>query len=828
MARALEAYRAKRDFARTPEPAATTGRSNKQLSFVVQKHAARRLHFDLRLEWHGVLKSWAVTNEPVQDPAIKRLAVEVEDHPLSYGNFAGTIPDGQYGAGTVEIWDRGVWMPLDRLRVDDDLAAGHLKFVLLGERMRGGFALIRMKPKPKERNPGRNWLLIKERDAVATPALDPLARRQPKAVAVSPAPTRSGNAWPGFLAMQHCVAAETPPSGAGWVHELKLDGYRLQCTVTGGSVILRTRTGLDWTARFAGLATEAAALPDCILDGEAVALNDDGMPDFGRLQAILSGERVGAIVFFAFDLLREGRRDMRALPQRERKNRLRRFLARRAGASIRYVEDFAAAGEAVLRSACQLSVEGVVSKRTDRPYAEGRSGNWVKTKCRGNEEVVIGGWSLNRHGTGLGALLAGARRGGELVYLGRVGTGFREASSRRLLAALNPLERHTSPFDGRQPARLGDVHWAEPELVAQVAYAGWTEDGLLRHASFMALREDKAAREVEIPMLQAQAKRASPQRAAAGAAPATPSLRAPASVTAGRRLSNPDRVLWPASGDQPAITKAMLADYYARIAPLMLPHLRGRPLSILRTPEGIDGERFFQRHATRGMSPLLKQVSVPGQAKPYLMIEDEGGLLALAQIAATELHPWGAMATEPDAPDRLIFDLDPGPDVTFAAVRAAARRVHDALAGLGLTGFPRLSGGKGIHVVVPIAAPRRGPRAGWPEAKAFALELCRVLERESPEALTTRMAKVAREGRIFLDYLRNDRLATAVANWSPRARAGAAVAIPVTWTALSRIKHADQYHLAPLLKGRMPADPWSNFRDASAALPRMPSSTRKG
>jgi bifunctional non-homologous end joining protein LigD len=787
MARALDAYRSKRDFRRTPEPGAALGRSGRQLTFVVQQHAARRLHWDLRLEWRGVLKSWAVTKEPVLDPAIKRLAVEVEDHPLSYGGFAGSIPEGQYGAGTVAIWDRGAWAPVDPARVDQDLAAGHLKFVLAGDRLQGGFALIRMKPKPKERNPGRNWLLIKERDDGGLP-------KQKAAAKAAPA---------GLLPMQHCVAAETPPSGDGWVHELKLDGYRLQCAIGGGAATLRTRSGLDWTSRFPDIVKAAATLPDCVLDGEAVALDSDGMPDFGRLQAILADERRGPVTFFAFDLLRDGTTDTRGLPQRERKERLRKLLARAGSDVVRYVEHFAAPGQAVLRSACQLSVEGVVSKRADRPYGEGRSGNWVKTKCRGNEEVVIGGWSLNRHGTGIGALLVGAWRDGRLAYLGRVGTGYGAVTSRKLLATLKPLERRTSPFEGRQPGRVSDVHWAKPDLVAQVAFAGRTEEGLLRQASFIALREDKPPREVEM--------------AAPVAIP--PPARQPA--TRGARLTHPERVLWPAAGDQPAITKAMLADYYARIAPLMLPELRGRPLSILRTPEGIGAETFFQRHAMRGLSPLLKQVTIAGQAKPYLMIEDEGGLLALAQIAATELHPWGAMAATPETPDRLVFDLDPGPGVDFPAIRAAARRLRAMLAAEGLTGFPRLSGGKGVHVVVPIAAPRRGAAPGWPEAKAFALALCRRLEKEDPAAFTTRMAKSARDGRIFLDYLRNDRLSTAIASWSPRARPGAPVARPLSWAALGRVARPDAFHLATLLSGRLPADPWRGFAEAAVPLPRL-------
>ncbi|NMJ41431.1 DNA ligase D [Roseomonas sp. JC162] len=782
MAKALAPYRAKRNFGRTPEPAAGKGRSGRTLSFVVQKHAARRLHYDLRLEWRGVLKSWAVTKEPLQDPTIKRLAVEVEDHPLAYGSFAGTIPAGEYGAGTVEIWDRGRWSPRDPTQVDADLAAGHLKFTLDGTRMRGGFALIRMKPKSNERNPGRNWLLIKERDDTA------------------PVEIKQG----GWLPFQHCLPAAAPPTGASWIHELKLDGYRLQCAVAKGRVTLRTRSGLDWTARFPSIAKAAAALPDSILDGEAVALNDQGLPDFAALQAALSGERDAHLVFFAFDLLRDGPVDTRNLPQRERKDRLAKLIARSRSDRLRYLEDFTAPGDAVLRSACRLSMEGVVSKRVDRPYTAGRSGHWIKTKCRGTEEVVIGGWSMTQRGTGIGALLVGARRDGRLAYLGRVGTGFGADRSRRLLEALGKLRRKTTPFDGRQPARTSDVNWAEPQLVAQVAFAGWTEEGLLRQASFVALREDKPAEEVEMATMSPVEPRTTP-------APAPRS----------ERLTNPGRVLWPATDVEPDITKAMLAEYYARMAPRLLQQLRGRPLSILRTPDGIEGERFFQRHAMRGSSPLLKQVRIPGQVKPFLMVEDEGGLLALAQISATELHPWGASADNPERPDRLVFDLDPGPGVPFAAVRNAAKRLRALLAEHRLTGFARLSGGKGIHVVVPIAAPRRGRQPDWPRAKSVALAISRLLEAEDPANFTTRLAKSARGGRIFLDYLRNDRLATAIASWSPRARPGAPVAMPVSWAALARSERPDDHRLAPLLRGRMPRDPWDGISDAAAPLPML-------
>lgn len=786
MAGALDRYRAKRDFSRTTEPSGGQGARAAGLRFVIQKHAATRLHYDLRLEWRGVLKSWAVTNAPVRSPAIKRLAVEVEDHPLAYARFEGTIPKGQYGGGSVEIWDKGLWAPREAARVDLDLAAGQLKFVLLGERMEGGFALIRLKPRAGERR--HNWLLVKENDAFAIRDGEPAQARRTKAVAAAP-----------FLPPQLCVTASVPPSGPLWLHELKLDGYRVQVAVVDGTVTIRTRTGRDWTPRFPSLARAAARLGDCVMDGEAVVLNADGVPDFALLQAVLSGDTRADLAFFAFDLLREGARDLRPLPQRERKARLRALLARGADdASLRYVEDFDAPGDAILRSACRLSMEGVVSKRADRPYAAGRSGAWVKAKCRGTDEVVIGGWSRDRSGTGLGALLVGAWREGVLVYLGRVGTGFGAAQSRRLLAMLGPLARATSPFAGRQPARTSDVTWARPVHVAQVAFAGWTEGGLLRQASFIALRQDKPAEEVAMPT----ATRATPRP----------------SSSARARLTSPDRILWPATEGTPAITKAALADAYLRLAPLLLPQVAGRPLSLLRIPDGIDGERFFQRHATAGMSPLLLPVRIAGEAKPYMMIRDEGGLLALAQIAATELHPWGARADSPDVPDRLVFDLDPGPDVSFATVRAAAVRLRAVLAACGLVGFPRLSGGKGVHVVVALAAARRGPAPDWTAAKAFARAVCRVLEREEPAHFTTRMSKRLREGRIFLDYLRNASRATAIASWSPRARPAAPIARPLTWAMLARIGSADAARLTGVVAVRRPRDPWSDLAASAAPL----------
>jgi bifunctional non-homologous end joining protein LigD len=760
----LKDYRAKRDFRRSPEPQGTSGMPGKHLSFVVQRHDATRLHYDFRLEWGGVLKSWAVAKEPSMDPADKRLAIETEDHPLAYAAFEGTIPKGQYGGGTVQIWDRGSWAPLDPATVDRDLEKGELKLVVAGARLRGGFVLVRMKPKKGEKRPA--WLLIKERDSVARPA-------------------STAGPRPDFVPPQLCVLVPTPPRGEGWVHELKLDGYRIQLIVTPDHTAhLKTRTGLDWTTRFPAIAQAARDLPTAVIDGEAVALDENGQPDFATLQAALAGENKAPLAYYAFDLLREGGEDLRPLPLAERKARLRRLLPADSP-MLRYLDHFAHPGEAVLASACRLAMEGVVSKRLDAPYASGRAGTWQKSKCRGRDEFVIGGWFAGA--TGLGALLVGARRAGRLVYLGRVGTGFSAATAARLLARLRPLVRPTTPFHGPGPARRGGLTWVEPRLVAEVAHAGWTEAGLLRQASFIALREDKPAAEVEPP------------------APARPARKPPP-------ITNPDRILWPATDHHPALTKADLADYLTRHAGRILPHVAGRPLSILRAPDGIEGQRFFQRHAMPGQSPLIGSVAIAGQPKPFMRIDDQGGLLALAQLAAIELHPWGARAEAPDIPDRLVFDLDPAEDVAFARVVEAAHELRRRLEALGLAAFAKVTGGKGLHVTVPLATP---PGAvGWPEAKQFARLVCAMMERDAPERFTTTMAKAKRVGRIFLDYLRNDWLATAVAPWSPRARPAAAVARPVDWRDVTPTLRPDGFPLT----ARHPPEPWPDLGAAAVPL----------
>ena len=893
---ALRRYREKRDFSRTPEPAGNVHSPTQQLSFVVQRHAARRLHYDLRLEWHGVMKSWAVTRGPSLDPADKRLAVEVEDHPIDYASFEGTIPKPDYGGGTVQVWDRGSWAPLDPTTVDQDLAAGELKFVLAGERLSGGFVLVRMKPRRAESESHHNWLLIKERDSAATPragdavlradtsvlsgrTMDEIAsadrqnepaaagkaaavprsakrssaakqagagtsrgtspairKTSAKAAAVTtdtvrkapPRPARSPSTMPRFVAPQLCKLVDTPPIGDRWVHELKLDGYRMQLRVEAGVAVLRTRTGLDWTARFPSIAKAAAALPDCLMDGEVVALDAKGHPGFAALQATLAGEQHAPIVYFVFDLLHDGRRDLSNEPLEQRKRQLRSMVPDDATV-LRYLDHFAGPGAAVLGSACELGMEGVVSKRRDGSYSSGRGDGWTKAKCHGRDEFLVGGWTRDKHGRGLGALLVGAWRDRKLLYLGRVGTGFSAVSGDDLLRRLATRRISASPFAGRQPARTSDVYWAVPELVVEVSYGGWTEaEGLLRHASFVGIRDDKPAAEVTPPE-NAWAD-PPPQPAAEATRPdapakparrvALPDLRArPASRAAAKlTLSHPDRVLWPATDTTPSVTKADLATYYARFADRLLAHVGGRPLTIVRAPDGITGQLFVQRHAMRGQSPLIGTVTIVGQKQPFLRVDDAPGLTALAQISAVELHPWGARADTPDLPDRLVFDLDPAEGLGFDAVIRCAQELRERLLAVGLTSFARVTGGKGLHVVVPLTAPRRGAAPGWPEARQFAHLICATMQSDAPDRYTTTMAKQAREGKIFLDYLRNDRSATAIAAWSPRGRPGAPIARPLAWSAVKAGLDPAGWHLSTLLDASPPPDPWADFATAGGDL----------
>ena len=762
----LSTYRAKRDFSKTAEPSGSVELApGDRRRFVIQKHAASRLHYDLRLELDGVFKSWAVTRGPSLDPADKRLAVEVEDHPLDYGDFEGTIPKGQYGGGTVQLWDRGFWEPDGGRSPEDALASGDFKFVLDGHRLHGRWVLVRMK---HDRGGGKrtNWLLIKHRDeyardgdgeavlaedrsvasgrpmaaiaagkgrgpkpfvmaaarAVADAVWDSnqgLAsekRRQRKSVpAIKAAPSSQ---LPDFIAPQLCQAVARPPSGSGWLHEIKFDGYRVQLRVQGGQATLRTRKGLDWTSKFGAIADEAKSLPDVVIDGEIVALDQSGAPDFASLQAALSEQRTDHLVFYVFDLLFDSVEDMRPLPLTERKARLEAMLSARKvskGARIRYVEHFETGGDAVLRSACKLSLEGIVSKKSDTPYRSGRTDTWTKAKCRAGHEVVIGGWSTTEGK--FRSLLVGVHRGDHFVYVGRVGTGYSEAKVKQLLPRLKEMAASGSPFTGvGAPRNDRNINWLKPKLVAEIEFAGWTGDGMVRQGAFKGLREDKPAAEVETEEPAAPADAAVPTPVPARMANRKASAEKP--IVMGVVISHPDKPLWPDAGDGVPVTKLDLARYLETVGPWMMRHIQGRPCSIIRAPDGFAGEQFFQRHAMASTSNLLELVTVSGDRKPYLEIDRIEGLAAVAQVAGLELHPWNCQPKMPDVPGRLIFDLDPGPDVPFATVVEAAKDIRDRLNELGLIGFCKTTGGKGLHVVTPLALSKNS-KLTWPEAKSL-------------------------------------------------------------------------------------------------------------
>ena len=831
----LKDYKAKRNFARTQEPAGAAPKAGGgRGSFVVQKHDATRLHYDFRLELDGVLKSWAVTKGPSNNPADKRLAVRVEDHPLEYGGFEGTIPEGEYGGGTVMLWDRGTWEPIGDPH--EGLEGGDLKFRLFGERMKGEYVLVHMKGRDTKRRaaPDReNWLLIKHRDSYARDK-DTLTTRFTRSVesgrdfrqiANGAKPTKgqtpaeavwhsdpdeaekadqqtrilasaAGGKVPGFRPVQLATLVDSVPTGEGWLFEMKYDGYRCLAAVNGESVRLYTRNGLDWTEQFGALVKpfQKLKLKSALIDGEICAFDEKGRTDFSTLKSVLSDG--GRLEFFAFDLLQSHGEDLTGLPLIERKARLEKLLAGPGREEpIQYSSHVRQHGQAVLDALCRDGHEGVIAKRADAPYRGERSRDWLKIKCSKRQEFVIGGWSPSSKRRGFASLLLGSWEGGKLVYRGRVGTGFNQDLLVEIDQKLKRLARKTSPFDAVPDERARDAYWVKPDLVAEIGFTEFTPDGVLRHPSFIGLRDDKPAREVRLEK--------APQKGSDGASIA---------AKLGVRLTSPERVVYPGQG----ITKARLVEYYDAVAEAMLPHIRDRPLSLVRCPQGRTKHCFFQKHDTGGFPEQLRSRTLAekdGDRKDYFYVEDLAGLVAGTQMNVLEWHIWGSHFDTVERPDRLVFDIDPDESLDFSKIGSAALDIRDRLKALKLTSFPMVSGGKGMHVVVPLR-----PEAEWPEVKAFCKAFAQSMAEAEPERFTASLSKARREGRLFIDYLRNERGSTAICPWSVRSRQGAPVAVPVEWDEVPRLRAANGFSLAAAIE-RAQDKAWPNYFRQKQALP---------
>ncbi|HXH76141.1 MAG TPA: DNA ligase D [Bacteriovoracaceae bacterium] len=776
MANKLKEYNRKRDFTKTQEPSGKEVKSKKKkLVFVVQEHHASHLHYDFRLELDGVLKSWAVPKGPSLDPADKRLAVQTEDHPMGYEKFHGTIPKGEYGGGEVFIWDNGTWEPVDK----DPSAAiekGRLEFKVKGKKLNGKFILIRTNYKGSQTK--KNWLLIKRHDEAQIPEKKVKAKLK----------VSGQDPWPGFVPPQLPRLVTSPPEDeTGWIHEMKHDGYRMQCHIRKGIAHLYTRNGLDWSNSFPFILEGMGGLhvEDAIIDGEIVALNEKGASDFQKLQNSLKAKNDKQLRFYAFDLLYLNGRDLRPLLLLERKGFLEGIL-KKSSKLLVYSEHFTEQGKDFYKVSCEHQLEGIISKMADSPYRSGRNDLWMKAKCGARQEFVIGGWSDPKGGrTGIGSLLLGVYEGNELRYAGRVGTGFDNKTLRELKKMLTPLSSETTHFDINSP-KGKDIHWVQPEKVCEVSFANWTEEGILRAPVFQGLREDKPAPEI----LHEKPKE----------------IKKAAKDKKRKEISSPEKVLFKAEG----ITKKQVADFYQAIAPHMLPYLKERPLSLVRCPHGSEGHCFFQKHFVGNVPDALHTFPVTEEKGEgiYISIDSVDGLLELVQLNAFEIHAWNCHKDDYMRPDQIVMDFDPGPGVEWEQVVNGAFELKEMLEDLGLKSFVKMTGGKGLHVHVPIA-----PLYDWDQIKSFTQSLAMELVSRHPELYTANMAKKLRTNKIFVDYLRNGYGATAVVPYSLRARPTSAIALPVDWKELRKIKGPQDFTLAKALKKikARKSDPWNGM-----------------
>jgi bifunctional non-homologous end joining protein LigD len=840
----LASYRRKRDFARTPEPQPSQSKPAERMSFVVQKHAATRLHYDFRLEFDGVLWSWAVPKGPSFDPAEKRMAVHVEDHPVSYGNFEGTIPPKQYGAGHVIVWDRGTWEPVNDAR--SGIAAGKLVFRLHGEKLAGLWELVRIRKPGEERQDP--WLLFKKKDEWARPLaeydvvtalpdsviakpLGPIEQREPRASAGRVAPSAAAPLSPAELegafkaelpdklSPQLATLSKAVPPGRDWLCEIKFDGYRVMARIDQGEVRLITRGGHDWSKKMASLADAVAALDlqSTWLDGEVVVMNDDGVPSFNALQNAFDSSRTENILFYVFDVPFFEGYDLRRAPLHARRALVRQHLRSKDGGDrIRFSEDFPGDVSSVLAQVCELKLEGVIAKRADAPYVSERTETWLKLKCSQEQEFVIGGF-VDRTGAAaeVGSLLLGVHDGaGRLVYAGNVGTGWDAKAARDLHRKLSKLEIDSSPFDVRDPgarnrwSRRTEVveRWVQPKLVAEIAFAEWTPDGHVRHASFQGLRSDKAAADV----VRETAADSNPRAVPPARSPLSAAKPKPMATT---KVSNPDRVIDPSTG----LKKLDLVRYYESVADWILPHLVGRPVSLVRGPNGVGGELFFQKHGDKLGIPGIRELdpSLWPKHQALLEISNVQALVGAAQMNVIELHTWNSTVEHIDQPDRVVFDLDPGEGVTWVHLQEAAVLTHTMLTELGLRSWLKTSGGKGLHVLVPLA-----PEFDYDNVNGFAKAVVQHLAATIPSRFVAKSGAGNRMGRIFVDYLRNGHGATTAAAYSARARPGLGVSMPVAWEELSSLKSGAHWTIATAREhlSFQTVDPWADYGSTPQTL----------